>query len=121
MTKTLDHLQAPEASSSRPADTISAGKIDEMYGLLHYLKTAVEDIRGQLASKRKAFYTVEEIAGLVGRSAFTVRRWIGAGRIKAIRVEGTGPKGRLLVPRDQLGVLVADGLATAVPDAAVES
>jgi excisionase family DNA binding protein len=115
----LEHPRAPKTSSSQFADAVSVERIDEMYGLLQYLKVAVEDIRGQLAAKHKSLYTVEEVADLVGRSAFTVRRWIAAGRIQAIRVAGTGPKGRLLVPRDQLNVLVADGLAGAVPAAVV--
>jgi hypothetical protein len=54
-----------------------------------------------------------------GRSPFTVRRWISEGRIKAIRVEGTGPRGRLLVARDQLQALLENGMAGNVPDAVI--
>ena len=82
---------------------------------------AVDDIREQLTSKCKPHYTVEEIAGLVGRSPYTIRRWISEGRITAIRINGTGPKGRLLIARDQLDAIVADGLGTEVPDAVAGS
>jgi excisionase family DNA binding protein len=91
----------------------------EIHDLLVYLKLAVDDVRAKLSARYKPVYTVEEIADLCGRSAYTVRRWIGEGRIKAIRVAGTGPKGRLLVARDQLDMLVAGGLAADVPDAVV--
>lgn len=94
-------------------------RAEEILELLTYLKVAVEDMRAQLAAKRKDLYTVEEIAELFGRSAYTVRRWVSEGRIKAIRVEGTGPRGRLLVPRDQLDVLAANGLAASVPEAVI--
>jgi excisionase family DNA binding protein len=97
---------------------VPLGDVDqEVRDLLTYIRSAVDDIRAQLAAKHKSHYTVEEIADMFGRSAFTIRRWIGTGRIKAIRVEGTGPKGRLLVPRDQLDVLIGEGMAAAVPDA----
>ena len=92
-------------------------KIEEIYGLVHYLKRAIDDIREKLTSARKPFYTVGEVAAIVGRSAFTVRRWLHEGRITATRLHGTGPRGRLLIARDQLDVLVSNGLASEVPDA----
>lgn len=105
----------PNAELRRASSDPSSDRAEEILGLLTYLKLAVEDVRAQLAAKRKDFYTIEEIADLFGRSAYTVRRWVSEGRIRAIRVEGTGPRGRLLVPRDQLDVLAGSGMASEVP------
>jgi excisionase family DNA binding protein len=92
---------------------------EEVYALLLYLKVAVDDNRQRLAANRKDHYTVVEIAVMVGLSCYSVRRWISERRIKAIRIEGTGPKGRLLVPREALEVLVRAGMGAAIPDAMV--
>src|SRR4051794_20655176 len=56
--------------------------------LLRPLKAELEFIRATLQSRRKDHYTVEEVAHLTGRSAYTVRRWITEQRIKAIRISG---------------------------------
>jgi excisionase family DNA binding protein len=68
----------------------------------------------------KSHYTVDEVAELTGRAPYTVRTWIHDGRLAAIRVPGTGPKGRLLVPHDELRRLVADGRAGDVPTLVVD-
>jgi excisionase family DNA binding protein len=52
---------------------------------------------------------VEEVARLVGRSAYTVRRWIAEHRINASRIADTGPRGRLLIPREEVGKLISEG------------
>ncbi len=81
--------------------------------------TIVTDIRHLLTERRKDYYSVDEVAGLTGRSAYTVRRWISEGRVEATRIAGTGPRGKLLISREQLQRIVASGLADRVPDAAV--
>jgi excisionase family DNA binding protein len=55
-------------------------------------------IQDRCTLRRKDFYDVEEIAQYVGRSAYTVRKWIREGKMNAIRVTGTGEHGRLFVP-----------------------
>jgi excisionase family DNA binding protein len=92
----------------------------EIRSLLQHLQVAVDDLRDQLKPKRKSHYAVEEIADIVGRSPYTVRRWISEGRIHAMRVGGTGPRGRLLISRDQLDTLVGRGLAADLPDSLAE-
>ena len=101
--------------SSADNDTLA-----EVFNLLIELRSAVEDIRGQLSKRQKPHLTVEELAELVGRSPYTVRRWISEQRITAIRIDGSGPKGRLLIPREQLDALISQGLGAAVPDAVMD-
>ena len=55
--------------------------------------------------KAKTLLTVEEVAEEVGRAPYTVRNWIKNGKLTATRVDGTGPRGRLLVRREDLEAL----------------
>ena len=80
----------------------------------------LDGLRDLLANRRKDHLSVEEVAELTGRSAYTVRRWISESRLKAIRIEGTGPKGRLLIRRAEFERLIAAGLGNRIPDAVVE-
>lgn len=92
----------------------------EVIHLLHYLKVAVDDVRDQLKKKRKPLLTVEEVAEIVGRTPYTVRRWITEGRIEATRVHGSGPKGKLLIAHEQIDRLVAEGKGGGVHPAATK-
>jgi excisionase family DNA binding protein len=70
---------------------------------------------------RKPLLTVEEVAGLTGRSAYTVRRWVKQKLLTARRIDGAGPKGRLLIDRSELDRLLRQGLAGRVPPVALSS
>jgi excisionase family DNA binding protein len=86
-----------------------------MLGLLQHLVAVVEDLRGKVDGARKELFTVEEVARLTGRAAYTVRRWVSEGRLRATRVEGTGRYGRLLIPGDELLRLLPQGLGGDLP------
>jgi excisionase family DNA binding protein len=94
---------APDATDGRLVDVLSK------------LFDAVDEIRTLLAGRRKSHYTVEEVAEATGRAPYTVRHWISSRRIKAIRVPHTGPRGRLLVPREELERIIGMGLGGEVP------
>lgn len=107
-------MQKSEGALAQPAtspDVRESLLTDEsaLLTVLAQIRRDLADLRQALAGARKDYYTVEEVARLVGRSAYTVRRWITEGRIRATRVTGTGPRGKLLVPRDQLAVLIETG------------
>ena len=70
----------------------------------------VDEILSQMTGKAKAYYTSDEFANETRRSSYTVRRWIAEGRIRAERVAGTGPKGRLLIRAKKLAKLLQMGL-----------
>jgi hypothetical protein len=84
-------------------------------GLRYQIEHAVAELRADLAGKRKSHFTVEEVSALAGRAPYTVRQWIKHGLIRAIRVDGTGPKGRLLVPREELEKIVNRGSGADIP------
>ena len=88
--------------------------VREVLAQLGLLQQAMTDLRDEMHDRRKPFVTVREAAAQCCRSEYTIRRWIAQGRVKASKVEGTGPHGRLLVARDDLERLLQVGPA---PDA----
>lgn len=113
------YTPVPTTSRANPAAgaPLAAG-LDEIVRMLHELKCGLDEVQRTLRSRQKSHYTVEEVARFTARAPYTVRRWIAEGRIKAIRVSGSGPKGRLLIARDQLDVLIGSALGGEIPDAA---
>ena len=100
-------------------------RIEQIDSLLRdHVSRRFDAIDGQLRSihelfshARKEQYLVEEFAELVGRSAYTVRRWIGEGKINAVRLAGGGPKGRWLINRTEVDRLIAAAAGSGVPSA----
>jgi excisionase family DNA binding protein len=76
-------------------------------------------IRDVLSGRLKSHMTIDEVAESVGRTPYTVRRWISEGRIVATRLQGTGPRGRLLVARTELDRLIHEGLGGSIAATAV--
>jgi excisionase family DNA binding protein len=102
----LDQLRAA-ARTTPPATEFS----EQLLATLGKLFASVEEVRSLVSHTTKDFYTVDEVCEVTGRAPYTVRRWIKEGRITATRVEGTGPKGRLLIARSELAKLIKAGLA----------
>jgi excisionase family DNA binding protein len=94
--------------------------LEEVLNFLRELKSGLDEVRATLQARSKPLYTVEEVAELTGRTPYTIRRWIAEKRIKATRISGTGPKGRLLVPREELDTLIAAGRGRHIPEAALD-
>jgi excisionase family DNA binding protein len=92
--------------AARPGEEPSAQCLAEALGKI---LSKLDEIQEVLAGARKSHLTVEEVARLVGRSAYTVRRWISEHRINANRVADTGPRGRLLIAREEVARLIAEG------------
>lgn len=88
--------------------------------LLRALQESVDEILAQLAGASKSHYTVDEFARVVGRAPYTIRSWVTQKRIRAERVSGTGPRGRLLIPREELKKLVASARGENVPAVLVD-
>lgn len=85
------------------------------------LKRVIDSVREELRGTSKSHYSIAEVATAVSRSPYTVRNWVKQGLVKAVRVEGTGDRGRLLVPRDELEHLVRGGRGSALPAVIVGS
>jgi hypothetical protein len=91
------------------------GRADEDLALtdivarLDRLQSCVSELMTQIAGATKDYYTVEEFASRTGRAPYTVRHWRKLGLIVAERIQGSGPKGRLLIPRGELEKIVKSG------------
>lgn len=79
------------------------------------IKHVLHDVLGVLRGKSKSHYSTAEVAEAVDRSEYTIRSWIKGGLLRAVRVDGTGPRGRLLVPREELERLIQSGRGGSLP------
>lgn len=88
------------------------GALEPLVHALNKLRSEVHGIRELLIPQVRRYVTVEEAGAIVGRAPFTVRTWIRQGRLKGIRVAGTGRRGRLLISRAELERLIAGNQET---------
>jgi hypothetical protein len=102
--------QAPRADDSAVAQVLD---------MLRGLEAKLENMRSLLTERRKEHFTIGEFAQIVGRSPYTARRWVSEGKVSAIRVQGCGPRGRLLVPRCELDRLIRAGQGGDIPETAL--
>lgn len=98
------------------AEAPVAELLTQVAAMLERVDRKIDGVVERLAGAVKDFYTVDEVAQLTGRAPYTVRSWIKDGRIRAERVSGTGPRGRLLVPHAELKKLIASGCGARVPN-----
>ena len=76
---------------------------------LSNLDRRFDGLETMLKGRCKTHYTVEEVAKITGRSAYTVRtHWIGSGHLKANRLKG----GKYLVESRELERFMASGRGT---------
>jgi excisionase family DNA binding protein len=103
----------PSSSTAQVAEPV------DLAAAVTVILSDLREIKAVISGRIKAHYTIEEVAQMVGRSAFTVRRWVSEKRITATRVSGTGPKGKLLISREQLATLIDLGSGGNIPDSIV--
>src|SRR5262249_52930065 len=124
--------QLPRRGPSHSGPRSAAGASPQCSDVDHLMDTSLRstldlivrelgEIRAVLAGARKPFLTVEEFAEVTGRSAYTVRRWITENRIEARRISGAGPRGRLLIPREEIDKLILEGKGSTIPAAQTRS
>jgi hypothetical protein len=89
---------------------------EELINAIQEVREAVFDIRERFTATRKSLYTVEEFAAVVGRAPYTIRRWIKTGCLRAERVMGTGPRGRLLIPGEEIKRLIRSGKGAGISE-----
>jgi excisionase family DNA binding protein len=99
-------------SAHDPPPAVTPGTGDPR---LTQILAEIRALRELLQGARKPLLTIDEVARLTGRDPYTVRRWVKEHRIRATRVHGTGPRGRLLVAREELDRLLAGGRAGSAP------
>jgi hypothetical protein len=103
-----DEVETPERERAEAV-------FDRLGQRLVLIERRLGAIEERLAGARKEYYRIADLSALVGRSDYSVRRWIKEGLLKATRVAGTGPRGILLVPREQVERLVNSGRVSAIP------
>lgn len=88
---------------------------------LQAIAATLQSIDEKLAGHTKPTLTVAEASELVIRTEGTIRRWIKCGKLKADRVQGTGPRGRLLIRREALVALLEHGVGEDIPAVAISA
>jgi hypothetical protein len=118
------HTPSPKGNSpttSLVATAASGSPLQEILNVLANILIVLQQILELLAGRTKSHYTVDEIAAMTGRAPYTVRQWAKKGLMEVTRVQGVGPRGRLLVPASELTRLVQAGRGLSIPAIAATS
>jgi excisionase family DNA binding protein len=128
-------MSAPASSSTQGSRTLQTPDriLERLCGRVEAIETILGGLSKQfpslgekldglhelVAGHRKNRLTTEEVAALTGRSEYTVRRWITEGKLRAVRITEGGPRGRLLIQREELERLVTSGVGASIPAVAL--
>lgn len=108
----------PPGATARLADELRELRVELRQ--VGELRDAVRELLTELRGRTKPLLTVAGVARLVGRSPYRIREWIREGRLSAVRVADTGPRGRLLVAREELQRLLESGRGENLPASACD-
>jgi hypothetical protein len=97
----------------------AAASLMALFDRLAVLEQKLDEALAIISGAAKSHYTVQEVARLTGRTPYTVRRWNTEGPITATRIEGTGPKGQLLIARTEIEKLLRHGRGGELPGAGI--
>jgi excisionase family DNA binding protein len=117
----LQPLRAPDRAEHASVAVSDLAAAVAACPTIALILTRLDELRDIVLAKTKSHYTVDEVAAMCGRTPYTVRRWVKEGRLPATRVGGTGPKGRLLVSREDVQRLITEGLGSRVQALDVEA
>ena len=80
----------------------------ELKQLVHEVSGLRYDLKATLTPKwkTKPFYTVQELAKHLGRSPYTIRRWIREGKIGAVKLNSGGPRDPYLIEHREVEELI---------------
>jgi excisionase family DNA binding protein len=116
------HQHGASSSFTNPAtnniEGLNSTNLQPVFDRLETIDHKMDELLALVSGTTKSHYPVEEMAQLTSRSGYTVRRWIKEKLITATRIEGTGPRGRWLIPRSELEKLIRLGRGGTVPEAA---
>ena len=85
---------------------VTSSELAPVLEALEQISSELRELRARIEGRTKSHYTVAEVAQIVGRAPYTIRTWIREGLLKAERVAGTGPRGRLLIPHAELAKVI---------------
>ena len=85
-------------------------EIEQLQRSLSELNETLRDLLSELRSQRtKQAYSVKEVAQLLGRSEWTVRRWVRQGTIEGAHV-ADNDKSPIVIPRWEVERLLSAGV-----------
>ena len=102
------HGVATIADQDMPEGEAIAHELRQLRLTMQKLDNTITTFCDQMQAERhKLFYSVKEVAELVGRSPYTIRRWVREGTIEGVHPDGTNSSA-IVIPRQQVEMLLAN-------------